>query len=78
MPLQICLDCLVDSYYIFIMKNGPLFIPRAINPFLQKLLEDYAVIAVVGPRQSGKSTLLQTSLGEKYRSISFDDPSRLQ
>ncbi|MCK5154090.1 MAG: ATP-binding protein [Spirochaetales bacterium] len=49
-----------------------------INRIIEKKLYDYLnifpVIAITGPRQSGKSTLIQQCLEDKYRYITFDDP----
>ena len=40
-------------------------LPRKIMPILRARLEDYPAVAVVGPRQSGKTTLAR-SLGGRY------------
>lgn len=45
---------------------------RAIEPVLRQYLTLFPAIGVTGPRQSGKSTLLQEVLSD-YRYISFDD-----
>lgn len=49
------------------------YIKRIIEPTIKELCESFAVVAVTGPRQSGKSTTLKKIFGEKYRYISLDD-----
>lgn len=45
---------------------------RLIEPYLKEYLSAFPVVGLVGPRQSGKSTLLQHELGNRYRYVSFD------
>lgn len=45
---------------------------RLIECLLKQYLSSFSVVGVVGPRQSGKSTLLKHELGENYRYVSFD------
>lgn len=49
------------------------YIKRIIEPTIKELCESFAVVAVTGPRQSGKSTTLKKIFGAKYRYISLDD-----
>lgn len=50
-----------------------MYLPRALEPRLLEALEQFPACLVTGPRQSGKSTLLQTLLkGHAY--VSLDDP----
>lgn len=50
-----------------------MIIPRAQEKTLQKLLQHYPILALTGPRQSGKSTLL-TSLFPDYRYVNLEAP----
>jgi hypothetical protein len=43
------------------------------QPLLQNLIQQFPTILVTGPRQVGKSTLLQ-HIGEDYQYVTFDDP----
>jgi hypothetical protein len=49
------------------------YIKRIIEPTIKELCKSFAVVAVTGPRQSGKSTTLKKIFGTKYRYISLDD-----
>ncbi|MCK3654430.1 ATPase [Pasteurellaceae bacterium Macca] len=49
------------------------FYTRQITPLVQRLTQQFPAILVTGPRQVGKSTLLQ-HIGEQYQYITFDDP----
>lgn len=51
------------------------YIHRDIEARLAKLLKGTPCLAVTGPRQAGKSTLLRTSLAD-YAYVTFDDPLR--
>ena len=50
-----------------------MYIQRHIQEILKQLIEQFPAILVTGPRQVGKSTLLQYSAPE-YGYVSFDDP----
>ena len=49
------------------------YLPRDIEPVLKKLCAQFNAIALTGPRQSGKSTLLKNIFSD-YTYITFDDP----
>ncbi len=49
------------------------YISRTIEPILRDYLDAFPVVGLTGPRQSGKSTLLQHLLGQDYQYVSFDD-----
>ena len=49
------------------------YIHRSLEPVLASALKQFPAIAVTGPRQSGKSTLLQQSL-PSARYVTLDDP----
>jgi len=54
------------------MKNKQ-YVPRSLEPELQAAAAEFPVVMVTGPRQSGKSTLLQHVFGDK-RYLTLDDP----
>ena len=49
------------------------FIPRAIGPELKAAARDFPVLALTGPRQTGKSTLLRR-LFPSHSYATLDDP----
>ncbi len=54
-----------------------MYSPRSIESLLPGILDTFPCMAVTGPRQSGKSTLLRHALPE-YHYTSLDDPAVLQ
>lgn len=54
-----------------------MYIHRSIENLLPGILATFPCLAVTGPRQSGKSTLLRHAL-PKYRYITLDDPAVLE
>ncbi|MEM9081723.1 MAG: ATP-binding protein [Verrucomicrobiota bacterium] len=48
-------------------------IPRQPGPEFQHLLKEYPIVTVLGPRQSGKTTLVRESLPD-YAYVSLEDP----
>ena len=60
------------------MAEKPLFIKRKINTKIQEYLKLPEILAIVGPRQSGKTTYLQHLLEyRKGKYISFEDVEAL-
>ena len=53
-----------------------MYIPRTIETLLPRTLATFPCLAVTGPRQSGKSTMLRRALPE-YRYVTLDDPAVL-
>jgi len=51
-----------------------MYIPRVIEKLLPGILETFPCLAITGPRQSGKSTLLRQVLAD-YRYTTLDDPA---
>ncbi|MFH0992178.1 MAG: ATP-binding protein [bacterium] len=49
------------------------YIPRVAESTIKKYLTIFPVVGITGPRQSGKSTMLQKLFGGTYRYVSFDD-----
>ena len=54
-----------------------MYIQRSIEKLLPGILATFHCLAVTGPRQSGKSTLLRHALPE-YRYVTLDDPAVLE
>ena len=50
------------------------YITRSLEPVLQKAVNEFPAVVLVGPRQSGKTTLLNHLFGEEYRLISMETP----
>ncbi len=50
------------------------YIHREIEDALISLVRQFPCLALTGPRQSGKSTLLKKVFGKTYQVISFDEP----
>ncbi|MFC1808275.1 ATP-binding protein [Candidatus Omnitrophota bacterium] len=50
------------------------YLLRQIEQATKKYLSIFPVVAITGPRQSGKSTMLKKAFGEKYNYLTFDDP----
>lgn len=49
------------------------FYSRQMQPLLQSLIQQFPAVLVTGPRQVGKSTLLQ-HISTDYQYVTFDDP----
>lgn len=53
------------------------WIPRSITTHLQNTINGFPAVLLTGPRQVGKSSLLQM-IGEEYEYITFDNPNHLR
>ncbi len=51
-----------------------MYVEREIQPKFVELAKIYPIVAVVGPRQAGKSTFLEKQAGTGIPVLSFDDP----
>lgn len=59
-------------YASIAMKNQ--YIPRQMEELLLKRVKQFPAVAVTGPRQCGKSTLLKELFSKTHAFVSFDDP----
>jgi len=50
------------------------YINREVESQIKEFCKMFAVIAVTGPRQVGKSTTLKKIFSQKYKYFSLDDP----
>ena len=51
-----------------------IYLTRSLEPVLQKAVEEFPAVVLVGPRQSGKTTLLKHLYGDHYPIISLEAP----
>lgn len=50
------------------------YIPRSLEARLTSAMHEFPAVVVVGPRQSGKTTLLQHTAGDRARLVSLEAP----
>jgi predicted AAA+ superfamily ATPase len=50
------------------------YIERSIEPILKKAVKEFPAVVLVGPRQSGKTTLLKHFFSDRYRYVSLEPP----
>ncbi|MDP2755323.1 MAG: ATP-binding protein [Nitrospirota bacterium] len=50
------------------------YIERTIEPVLKRAAKEFPAVVLVGPRQSGKTTLLKHLFSERYRYVSLEPP----
>lgn len=53
---------------------GHVYIKRSLEPVLEKALSEFPALVVTGPRQSGKTTLLQHLFGGSHHYVSLEPP----
>jgi uncharacterized protein len=54
------------------MRGG--YIQRAIEPILERAVAEFPAVVLTGPRQAGKTTVLQHVFGARYRYVSVETP----
>lgn len=62
---------LTDVKFNFISVN--MYLRRHLSDTLQKAMSQFPAVLVTGPRQAGKTTLLQHEIGRDFDYVSFDD-----
>lgn len=50
------------------------YIPRSLEPVVQKAVREFPVVVLVGPRQTGKTTLLRHLYGTQFPIVSLEPP----
>ncbi len=55
-----------------------MYIERDITSYFEKIKKLYNALAVVGPRQAGKTTFLINQKGENLNYLLFDDPDKYE
>ena len=50
------------------------YIPRSLEPVVQKAVSEFPAVALSGPRQAGKTTLLKRLFSGSYRYVSVESP----
>jgi len=53
---------------------SPVYIKRSLEPVLKKAVSEFPAVVLTGPRQSGKTTLLQHLFGKRCRYVSLESP----
>jgi uncharacterized protein len=54
-------------------ENGK-YIPRSLEPILEKAASQFPAVVLIGPRQSGKSTLVRHVFGDRFSTLSLEAP----
>jgi hypothetical protein len=60
----------VEREYIMTAR----YFERTIEPVLRRAAKEFPAVVLVGPRQSGKTTLLKHLFSKRYRYVSLEPP----
>jgi len=53
---------------------GNEYIPRRLGSVILDAIGEFPAVILVGPRQSGKTTLLRNNFGKKFQIVSLEPP----
>lgn len=53
---------------------SPTYIKRSLEPVIKKAASEFPAVVLTGPRQSGKTTILQHLFAKQYRYVSLEPP----
>jgi predicted AAA+ superfamily ATPase len=53
---------------------SPIYIKRSLEPILEKAASEFPAMVLTGPRQSGKTTILQHLFGRRCHYVSLEPP----